>query len=100
WEILPPFPNETFNAITSADGRFVAVGGDSQDNGIIRVSTNGLNWTLRVVPSSNALSRVAAGGGIIVAINSSGTFFRSTNGTDWLQFNPGLNPSALGYGNG
>jgi hypothetical protein len=100
WQSLPPFQDEFFNAITWADGRFVAVGGDNQGHAIIRISNDGTAWTVRALPSSNAMSRVTSGGGIIVAVNSSGTFFRSTNGTDWLQFGLGLTPTALGYGNG
>ena len=69
------------NAVTYAQGKFVAVGA----NGTILTSTNGMNWANRTTGSTSAQLRdVAYGNGLFTAIGTSSLLRYSTDGETWV----------------
>ncbi len=96
WEWRNPLPNgNTFNAVTYADGKFVAVG----YGGAVAVSTNALTWAERAIPPAGSpdtaydLYGIANGGGRFVAVGNAGAtgaILTSADGLNWtLQSCPG-----------
>ena len=62
-----------FNAITYANGIFVAVG----YNGAILTSPDGVTWTPRISGTTDSLYGVTYGNGTFVAVGDSGTILQS-----------------------
>ena len=56
-------------------------------NGEISVSSNGLNWTMVVSPSTTlkTLNSIAYGDGVFVAVGWSGTVITSPDGVNWME---------------
>lgn len=74
------------NAVTFANGQFVAVG----EGGAVYTSTDGMTWALHTIPGAGTLSYVAWGGSafVIAGDNDSASTRRlwsSTTGTSWTQ---------------
>lgn len=90
WTWRNPSPTlENFQAITYANGTFVAVG----NLGTVFTSTNGIDWAQRSLPgiSNNGFDHflfgVAYGDGKFVAMGFSyDDAFYSSNGEDWTRF--------------
>lgn len=74
----------TLLAVTYDNDRFVAVG-----VGVIRWSTNAINWSAASVPASIPstlrLRGVGAGNGLFVAVGEAGTFLTSPDGKTWTD---------------
>ncbi len=71
----------SLNAVTYAQGKFVAVG----DSATILNSTNGVDWVNRTpAVNASALRGVAYGNGVFVAIGAGSILRYSTNGDTWV----------------
>jgi hypothetical protein len=68
-----------FTAVAYGNGVYSAVGGGRGAS-----SSDGVNWTLRTLPTANYLA-IAYGNGAFVATSSSSTVARSTNGAAWTS---------------
>ena len=65
WQWRSPLPHgNTLEAVTYADGRFVAVG----YNGAIMISTNGVSWNGLNSDTNFELTSLVVGNGIFVAV--------------------------------
>jgi len=114
---------EDMEGIVFANGVFVAVGNDniiitSDTNSTSTTSPIGLNWTVQYpatggLLTSKSLTKIAYGGGVFMAIDSSGhTVQVSPDGINWTLTNdPSIQPppnnrwpnipiTAITYGNG
>jgi hypothetical protein len=103
-----------WNGATYGNGLFVAVSGASGGNGTggqqltsrVATSTDGITWTNRYAPDNVALTGVAYGGGIFVALGNGGTGNRTITSTDGITWTsrPSANDSVgwrqIAYGNG
>ena len=103
-----------WNAVTYANGLFVAVSGGSGGSGTggqnltsrVATSLDGITWTNRYSPDTIKLTGVVYGDGIFVVLGNSGTGYRtitSTDGINWV-LRPSANDSIgwrqVCYGNG
>ncbi len=84
------FTGSTLRGIALGGGVYISVG----DNGTIRRSTDGINWSLIASGTTNKLASVAYGGGKFVAVgyaSSSGTcvVLTSTDGLSWSNTSAG-----------
>ncbi|NBV21070.1 MAG: hypothetical protein EBS05_03995 [Proteobacteria bacterium] len=71
----------SLNAVTYAQGKFVAVG----DSATILNSTNGVDWVNRTpAVNASALRGVAYGNGVFVAIGAGSILRYSTDGDTWV----------------
>jgi len=97
-----PAFNRTFEAVTYAGGRFLAVG----TRGFIAASTNGIDWVEQhpnVTSNERIFTQTATdGGNVIVAIGSNSAIISSLDGGDtWTQRPDGSSGlSSITYGNG
>ena len=83
---------EDLTGVAHAFGRFHAV---SSESGRIFSSTDGVNWTSLITPTSG-MRRIAFGAGRLVAVGTSGGTLVSTDGTTWT---PGIiSSSAIALG--
>ncbi len=94
------------NGIVYSGSEFVAAGMDynfsiSGYEGAIFTSVDGTAWTRRFLGGS-ALSDVAYGNGIYVAVGDSGTILRSLDAVNWSPMVSGVGTNLYGvsYGNG
>jgi CSLREA domain-containing protein len=79
------------NSVTHTGTQFVVISQDpSGANGSgagVMTSPDGVTWTQRSVPTTQPLTGVASGGGVIVAVgiaaDANGTFLSSTDGMTW-----------------
>jgi hypothetical protein len=78
--------NSTYNVVYE-NGRFIAVG----SNGLIRTSTNAIDWNVAYSGVTNALADVAYGNGMYVAVGAQGRILRSRDGNTWI---PCVSPTA------
>jgi hypothetical protein len=101
WHVRrPPQPTNELNAVTYANGLFVAVG-SSGNYGEVVTSPDGVVWTSQVSSSSNRLSGVAYGNGRFVAVGAPlATAVMSTNGVVWTTATNPPSATELAYGNG
>jgi len=92
WTLLAPVTALDLNGLAFGNGKFVSVadhfvqGGET--NAITLLSTNGLDWSLAVLPETDVgnpknLRGVTPGPGLFVAAGNDGTIVRSTNGQSW-----------------
>ncbi len=66
WQWRNPLPHgNTLEAVSYADGRFLAVG----YNGAMMTSTNGVHWTARQSGTRNPFWGATYGNGIFVAVS-------------------------------
>ena len=105
WEArsLTPEGSPKLDGVTFNQGVFVAVSGDV--NGSIWTSTDGFQWTNRVLDFDDSFMAVTAGGGRFVTVGN--TILTSTNGMDWEPANipselagQDILLTHLAYGNG
>ncbi len=79
WMTLNPAPpNVIYSKVAFLNGQFVAVG----DGGVICVSPDGKNWQLTPSVTLNALSSVAFGAGLYVAVGA-GVVLTSPDAITW-----------------
>ena len=79
-----PFPyTDTAKDLIFAGGQFVSVG----DDGDIRTSPDGLNWTSQTSGTSNDLHSVAFENGLYVAVGSGSTILTSSDAITWSTRN-------------
>ena len=96
---LPPCrTGQTLEAVTYANGMFVAVG----DPGLVARSTDGANWSLRRIGGTVVLRGVAGGQDLFVAVGSGGAIFTSPDALTWTPRNAKTTSDLYGiaYGNG
>lgn len=95
---IPPMPGLNLKKVTYGNGRFVALGFNSN---VSAYSTDGLTWTYTTLPSSNFWESIAYGNEKFVAIAPS-DFAYSTDGINWTQSTLPSNTywNAINYGNG
>lgn len=97
-----PAFNRAFEAVTYADGRFLAVG----TRGFIAASSNGIDWQEQhpnVTSNDRMFTQTASdGGNVIVAIGSNSAIISSLDGGEtWTQRPDGPSGlSSITYGNG
>ncbi len=97
-----PAFNRTFEAVTYAGGRFLAVGA----RGFIAASSNGIDWVEQhpnVTSNERVFTQTATdGGNVIVAIGSNSAIISSLDGGEtWTQRPDGSSGlSSITYGNG
>jgi hypothetical protein len=70
---------QPLQAVTYAQGLFVAVGG-----GQAATSEDAVNWTSHDCGTTNILEGIAYGSGVFVAVGQNGTIVTSTNAADWV----------------
>ena len=73
------YGSNDWNAITYADGKFVAVGA----SGYTAISTDGTTWTTPVQVGSNVWKGVTYANNNFVAVGNSGYTMYSTDGITW-----------------
>ncbi|QTN33246.1 hypothetical protein HZ994_13300 [Akkermansiaceae bacterium] len=100
---LPALPPGIMRGIAYGNGKFVQVG----QSGIIYVSTDGLNWTSPISPTTRDLRDVTFGNGRFVAVGDSATILHSTDAVNWTlttyprsAFSSALNIHGVAFGNG
>jgi hypothetical protein len=71
-------------AVTYRDGVFVAAG----LAGLIRTSTNALDWTTRPPMTTNNLRAIAWGHGVFLVVGDKGTILSSPDGITWSSHLP------------
>ena len=85
------------NAVTYAQGKFVAVGA----SGTILSSTNGMNWTDRTTGSTTVqLQGLTHGNGAFVAVGTSGAVRYSTDGENWVSVSLGVTLKSVTHAKG
>jgi len=72
---------DTYNAVTFANGKFVAVG----YGGITAISTDGTTWFNHGSGFSDALYAVTFNGDVFVAVGSGATILTSPDGVAWTK---------------
>ena len=77
WNVVPNPANTSLNGVRYLNGNFVAVG-----NSAIAYSPDGTTWYAASTGGS-ALADVAYGGGVYVAVGTSGAILYSTNLVSW-----------------
>jgi hypothetical protein len=99
----------TWQKVAYGNGMFVAISSNaniSDGSNLAAYSTNGINWTGSILPSSTVWRDVAYGNGMFVAVNSRDIAAYSTNGINWMAGNMQVindlhpNWSNIAYGNG
>jgi len=91
-------PGAYLNAITFAEKQFVVVGGDGYGiNGFIKTSSNAVNWTSRVIPTTNSLHQICYGNGQFVAAGNRGVILTSADrGATWTERISGISNGIYG----
>jgi hypothetical protein len=74
----------TLNAVTFANGRFLAAGTGSR----VLTSTNGVNWRLAATLPTTQIIGVGSDGLQWVAVGNNGALFTSMDTINWAQRNP------------
>lgn len=67
---------------------FISVGYTGRwgtSSGLIATSDDGIEWSTRILPSTNYLRAVASANGMIVAVGDDGIILISDNGIDWSR---------------
>jgi hypothetical protein len=94
------FTGRRLNAVTYANGIFVAVG----VQGTILSSADGITWAPRTSGTSMELNRVTYGNGLFVAVGNHGTILISPDGGTWTPRTAYSGTTedinAIAYGNG
>lgn len=92
--------SEIWQDIAFGNGIFVAVSQDAGGN-LVQTSTNGITWTLRSTPLTNAsITKIAFGNGLFIAICEHGTL-RSSDGISWtLDTDVIFSSGIIGFGSG
>ena len=108
WFERGSFPHTSLSGVAFGNGRFVAVGGASDDfNGAVIVSTNGFDWNRQNLRNSGltnagAFTGVTFANGLFVAVTfSPGNAYTSVDGMTWTNRGsvPGM-PRAIIYADG
>ena len=91
--------NQSWNSVCYGNGKFVAVGNDSN---IMAYSTNGISWNQGTMPISQRWYSVCYGNGKFVAVGDTNIMAYSTNGISWTEGNMPSNQLwySVCYGNG
>ena len=87
----------SLNAVTFANGVFVAVG----EAGTIATSADGIVWTLRNSGTSNGLSAITFGDNTFIAVGAGDTIVTSPDGLTWTTVSSGTSSdlSGVAFGN-
>jgi hypothetical protein len=86
---------DTVTDIIFANGKFVAVTAQAAGADNVSTSTDGINWTTQVTPSTEQLHSVAYGAGVYVAAGNSGTIYSSPDGATWTSRTSGFGVTAV-----
>jgi hypothetical protein len=84
-------PGDSFEDVAYGEGLFVAVGTSvegTQYGGLVATSADGVAWTHRDSATSRALTGVAYGNGVFVAVGYGGALQRSEDGIRWTLAPP------------
>ena len=109
WDVHQPGTYALATSIAYGNGQFVAVGG-SDPYGFIMTSVDGMDWVLRLSPSTKRIQPlasiaygdnrfVAVGGGLPPAY-SSNVIATSIDGVNWEFIKSVVNLKSVAYGNG
>ncbi|WP_020602272.1 putative Ig domain-containing protein [Spirosoma spitsbergense] len=101
WTARPQTGDKQLSDVAYGAGTYVAVGGD---DGLIRISTDGITWTNQVAGtnSANGLSAIIYATGKFVAVGNNGRTLTSTDGLTWTTQVSGTSTVLQGitYGGG
>jgi len=83
WQNLFP----SYSGLAFGDGKFVAV----SEDGMIRTSANGSDWSQNFVPTGGAFRSAVYGGDAFILMQGNSDYLKSGNGQNWSRLHSGLN---------
>ena len=106
---IAEFPQPIFHSLSFGTGKYVSVGQqsnvDKADQGVIYISSDGLNWSRKKIATIDGedcvINGVAFGNGVFVAGGSYGKIYYSTDASSWSEANCGVYEiKDIAFGNG